>query len=216
MKKLNFIFLCIAVICTCAMLMSSFSVYGSWIYYADTVPFGYTVLKKMGEFEYAPEEVLPGGSESNQEVELGGNHFALIDLILNEKDKGYGLNINNSVIIHQYLKKQSVVYSNQKVSGGNLKFILDPKNNTHGLYYCVQKVTDTEYNVYTFSFYDMDQAKGTNTEIQVYKTVLVKTNKWNATKSYIGYAKVRTLTTLGVSADPNTIPYSVDIATWRT
>ncbi len=216
MKKLELIFLCVIIVCASAILMSSFSIYGAWIYYADTVPLSYTVHKSMGSFDYTPEEVLPGGSDNDQEVEIGGNHFVLVDLILNENDKGYGLNINDSVVLHQYLKRQSVVYSNQKVSGGNLKFILDPHSNTHGLYYCVEKVTETEYNAYTFSFYDMDQVKGTDEEIQVYKTVLVKTDKWNSTKSYFGYAKVRTLTTLGVNADPNTIPYSIDVKTWHT
>lgn len=99
-------------------------------------------------FEYPPEEILPGGEM--EDAELGESHFALIDLILNERDKGYGLNYSNNVVLHRYLKNQPVVYSNQKVSGGNLKFILDPKNNTHGLYYCIEKVSDTEYYIYLF------------------------------------------------------------------
>ena len=40
-------------------------------------------------FEYPPEQILPGGD--TQEAPLGQNHLALIELILNERDKGYGL-----------------------------------------------------------------------------------------------------------------------------
>ena len=96
----------------------------------------------LRDFEFAPEQILPGGEV--EDAELGESHFKLIDLILNEDDKGYGLNINDNVLIHRYLERERVVYSNQKISGGNLKHILDPQNNTHGLYYCVEKISDTE------------------------------------------------------------------------
>ena len=216
MKKIKLVFTCVILLCSLAMMCSSFSIYGDWIYYADVIPMGYTVYHHLGVFEYKPEEVLPGGEENNQEISLGGNHYILVDLILNENDKGYGLNINNNVVIHNYLKREPVVYSNQKVSGGNLKFILDPKSNTHDLYYCVEKVTDTNYNAYTFSSTEMDNVKNTSAEITVYKTVLIKTDIWRATTSFLGYAKTASLASLGANADPNTIPYSIDINTWHS
>ena len=176
------------------------------------------VQEQMGivlmDFEFAPEQLLPGGEV--EEAELGESHFKLIDLILNEDDKGYGLNINNNVLIHQYLRKNKVVYSNQKISGGNLKHILDPQNNTHGLYYCVEKISDTEYYCYTFETDDLELYGGTNGEIVAYRTLLVKTDIWRATSSAYGYATVRRLTYLGPSADPNAIPYSIDVTTWHT
>ena len=165
-------------------------------------------------FEYTAEEILPGGEL--EEAPLGENHFALIDRILNEKDKSYGLNINNNVLLHTYLRRQKVVYSNQKVSGGNLKFILDPKNNTHGLYYCLEKVSDTEYYAYTFSTNELSTASGSSIEIVAYRTTLLKTDKWRPTTSYQGYAKTKSLRDLGESADPNTIGYSIDVSTWHT
>ncbi len=164
-------------------------------------------------FEYKPEEILPGGD--SEKPEIGQNHLALIDLILNERDKGYGLNINNNVVLHRYLRNDGVVYSNQKVTGGNLKFILDPSNNTHGLYYCVEYVSSTLYYAYTFSTVALNDAGGTEAEIAVYRTILEKTDKWNATLSYYGYAKVEELSDLGASADPKSIPYSIDVSTWR-
>ena len=166
------------------------------------------------DFEFAPEQLLPGGEV--EDAELGESHFKLIDLVLNEDDKGYGLNINNNVLIHQYLRNNKVVYSNQKISGGNLKHILDPANNTHGLYYCIEKISDTEYYCYTFETDDLELNGGTNGEIVAYRTLLVKTDIWRATTSAYGYATVRHLTYFGPSADPKAIPYSIDVTTWHT
>ena len=189
-------------------------VYATWTYsQLPPSPAEQTMGLSLMVFEYPPEQILPGGD--TQEAPLGQNHLALIELILNERDKGYGLNIKDNVVLHQYLKRQPVVYSNQKVSGGNLKFILDPKNNTHGLYYCLEKVSDTEYYAYTFSTDALSTASGTNLEIEAYRTTLLKTDKWRATTSYVGYAKVERLSDLGVSADPNTISYSIDVSTWH-
>jgi len=199
----------------CLMLvLSTGGVYATWLY-AEGSPqdVEQTMGLSLAMFEYKPEEILPGGEM--EEAELGGDHFGLIDLILNERDKGYGLNISNNVVLHRYLKNQKVVYSNQKVSGGNLKFILDPKNNTHGLYYCLEKVSDTEYYAYTFSTDALSTASGSSTEIVAYRTTLLKTDKWRATVSYKGYALTKSLSDLGESADPNTINYSIDVTTWH-
>lgn len=196
------------------MIVSVGGVCATWMFAdeaaaPDAKSMGFT----LSVFDYAPEEILPGGEMI--ESEIGENHFALIDLVLNEKSKGYGLNISNNVVLHKYIKNQGVVYSNQKVSGGNLKFILDAKNNTHGLYYCVEKVSDTEYYAYTFSTELLGTIGGTDAEIVVYRTILEKTDKWRATKSYLGYAKTKSLSDLGVSADPNSIPFSIDVSTWH-
>lgn len=189
-------------------------VYATWAFADEAMtPVAESMGFDLSVFEYTPEEVLPGGDIVDSEI--GENHLALIDLILNEKDKGYGLNISNNVVLNKYIKNQGVAYSNQKVSGGNLKFILDPKNNTHGLYYCVEKVSDTLYYAYTFSAEILGTIGGSNTEMVVYRTTLEKTDKWRATTSYLGYAKTKSLGDLGVSADPNTIPFSIDVETWH-
>lgn len=166
------------------------------------------------DFQYDPEQLLPGGVV--EDAVVGGNHYVLIDLVLNEDNKGYGLNINDNVLIHQYLQNNRVIYSNQKISGGNLKHILDAQNNTHGLYYCIQKISDTEYYCFTFSTSDLLLYEGSNLEIEAYRTRLVKTDIWRATTSAYGHATVRRLTDLGPSADPKSIPYSIDVTTWHT
>ena len=198
----------------CFVLLSIGGAYATW-HYAMLPPLSVekTAGVSISVFEYAPEEILPGGE--SQEAELGQNHLLLIDLILNERDKGYGLNYSNNGILHKYLNSQGVVYSNQKVSGGNLKFILDPKNNTHNLYYCLEKISNTEYYIYTFSTAQLSSYGGSELEFEVYRTTAVKTDKWRATVSFLGYAQTKSLRDLDVSADPNTIPYSIDVTTWR-
>lgn len=195
-------------------VITTTGVFATWKYATESpAPVQHDVSVSLMVFNYPPGEILPGGD--NEEAELGSDHYYLIDLILNEDSKGYGLNINDNVLLHQYLNQEEVVYSNQKISGGNLKFIIDPKNNTHKLYYCIQKISNTEYHSFTFSVDDLSTASGSNNEIVAYKTILEKTDIWRATKSYSGYAKVKSLTEFGVSADPNTISYSIDVATWH-
>ena len=211
MRKKKFllsIFLC--------MGLSIGGVYATWRF-ADKSPRAEEsiVAITMGEFSFKPEEVLPGGGETNPVVTPGENHYKLLDLVLNEDDKGYGLNINDNVLLHQYLRRKGIIYSNQKVSGGNLKFILDAKNNTHGLYYCLEKVSDTEYYCYTFSVEDLRKYAGTTMEILAYRTILVKTDIWRATITYIGTAPIKSLSALGESADSNTIGFSIDVRFWH-
>ena len=198
----------------CALLLSIGGVYASWMY-ADLPSDSkeQAVEISLVEFEYPPEEILPGGD--NEEAELGQNHYSLIDLILNERDKGYGLNYSSNPIMLRLLRDSDVVFSNQKISGGNLKFLLDAKNNTHGLYYCVQKVNDTTLYVYTFSTDDLLAYGGSSTYITAYRTTLIKTDRWNATVSYKGHALTKTLRAMGESADSNALSYSIDVTTWH-
>ena len=51
----------------------------------------------LQEFEYTPDEVLPGGDQNDQEVEVGQNHNSLIDRIVNHVD--YGLNATKKPIV---------------------------------------------------------------------------------------------------------------------
>jgi len=195
------------------LLAAMGSVCATWYYAnlacdskADNIGVGINV------FDYPPEEVLPGGE--NEDPEIGQNHLALIELVLNDLD--YGLNNGSKKVLHDYLDDEGVVYSNQKVSGGNLRHLLNPTDNTHKMYYCLEKVSDAVYYVYTFSMDELSTAGGSSVEIVAYRTVLEKTDKWYATISYYGHALTRTLSALGTGADPNAIPYSIDMSTWHT
>ena len=196
------------------MLLSVGGVFATWKY-AEFSPDekSQEIGLSLSGFDYPPEQILPGGDTI--EAEIGENHNKLIELILWEDDKGYGLNINNNVLIHQYLRSHKVVYSNQKISGGNLKFILDPHNNTHGLYYCIEKIDNNLYYCYTFDINALSTASGTTEYITVYRTSLVKTDIWRALTSYEGIAQTKHLSDMGVSADSQSLKYSIDVTTWR-
>lgn len=200
------------------LLLTVGGVYATWTY-----TLGYTEPKSqelgvsLSVFDYPPDEILPGGDQNDEPVTPGANHFALIDLILNESNKGYGLNYSDNVLLHQYLRSDRVIYSNQNVQGGNLKFLLDDKNNTQGLYYCIKWVSDTEYHVFTFSKDDLATAGGSAVEIAAYKTILKKNTKWEATTSYLGYALTYSLYDLDVEPGQQAdIHYSIDMEQWHT
>ena len=198
------------------LALSVGGVYAGWLYADEPIESQEGAMGvNISVFDYTPEEILPGG-----DVEIpnaGQNHHALIELILNESQKGYGLNYSDNVVLHKYVKQQGVVYSNQKVSGGNLKFILDAKNNTHGLYYCVEWVSSTMYYTYTFSTDELTMHAGTQTEIVAYRTVfVVESGKWIATTSHYGKVLTRPLSYFDVSADPNSVPFSIDVSTWHS
>ena len=202
----------------------------TWLY-ADVMasPVSSDVGMTLGVFEYSPEEILPGGGGSEpgegegdepggnepEDVPIGENHYILINLILNHEDSKYGLNASDKAILHKYLEDQPIVFCNQKVSGGNLKHILNEQNNTDRLHYCLEKVSDTEYFAYTFSYQEMSLAAETSNEITVYRTTLVKTDIWRATTSFLGYSIVRNLSFFGVQSDNSGIPYSIDTSKWH-
>jgi len=194
-------------LCCLFLLASIGGVFATWYYAEDPAE---PVVDIMGitlsEFVWAPDEILP------TESEIGENHLALIELTLNENKKGYGLNYDKKNVLEGYLNQYGVVFSNQKTSGGNLKFVSDETNQ---LYYCIEKVSDTFYYAYTFSYNDLNMAIGTNTAIPVYRTVLEKTDKWRAPRSYFGYAQVKPLRDMGAENTSGTLAYSIDVATWN-
>lgn len=195
-----------AFLCSLFVLASVGGVFATWYYTYETTPNAQENLKvSLSEFEWKPDEILP------TESEIGENHLALIELILNENQKGYGLNYDNKHVLEGYLDKDGIVFSNQKVTGGNLKFVSDETNQ---LYYCVEKISDTMYYAYTFSFSDLNSVKGTATVMPVYRTVLEKTDKWRAPRSYFGYAQTKLLRAFGAQNTPGTLEYSIDVSTW--
>lgn len=195
-----------AFLCSLFVLASIGGVFATWYYTYETTPSVQENLSvSLSDFEWKPEEILP------TESEIGENHLALIELILNENNKGYGLNYDNKHVLEGYLDKYGLVFSNQKVSGGNLKFVSDETNQ---LYYCVEKISETMYYAYTFSFSDLNSVKGTATAMPVYRTVLEKTDIWRAPRSYFGYAQTKLLRAFGAENTPGTLEYSIDVSTW--
>ncbi len=193
-------------LCSLFVFASIGGVFATWHYAYDTVANANADMSvALSEFEWKPDEILP------TESEIGENHLALIELILNENQKGYGLNYDNKQVLEKYLENYGIVFSNQKVTGGNIKFVSDETNQ---LYYCVEKITDTMYYAYTFSFSDLNAVKGTTQVMTVYRTILEKTDIWRAPRSYFGYAQTKLLRDFGAENVPGTLAYSVDVGTW--
>ena len=168
MKNLKKVFL----IATLLVMVSIGSVSASWFYYLEPTPVSQgQVGIGMGMFEYAPEEVLPGDKEA---TELHENHYNLITNIVSHVD--YGLNANKKPIVRKLLEDGAgVVYSNQNVSGGNLKHMMLDSSDVESLMFAVAYYTDTEYHAYTFSSAKVKSGLE-GTVIDVYKTIIVKEN----------------------------------------
>jgi len=193
-------------LCSLLLLASVGGVFADWYYShktAENVMEDFSI--SLSEFEWEPDQILP--TESG----IGENHLALIELILNESNKGYGLNYDNKHVLEGYLNDYGIVFSNQKVTGRNLKFVSDETNQ---LYYCVEKISDTMYYAYTFSYNDLNSANDTDTVMPVYRTVLEKTDIWRAPRSYFGYAQTKLLRDFGAENVPGTLEYSIDVSTW--
>lgn len=156
-------------------------------------------------FDYSPSEVLPGGE--NVTASLGENHLKLINNLLNQKD--YGLNATKKPIIHELLQNpHDMVYSDQHVTSGHLKFLMPSfSSETEALYFVIMMTSETEYVAYTLL--DADRNLPLGTEVLTYKTLLKnKDGKWEATTSYVGYAKVN-------DPDDESIHRAIDVTTWR-
>ena len=157
--------------------------------------------KEFIEFYYKPEEILPSGGNATQ---LHENHLNLIKNIVDHID--YGLNATKKPLVRELLEDGAgVVYSNQNVSGGNLKHMLLGSSDVENLMFAVEYVSDTEYNAYTFSGNDADY-DNVDEYITVYKTQIVKgeNNKWTSVRSFQGKAQVGRMHSGGLSINVKT------------
>lgn len=197
-------FLCVAVFIV--MIFSTFGAYAMWTYTGPVDDTQDSVQISLGIFEYKPEEVLPGDDNA---TELHENHNNLVISVVDHTS--YGLNATKKPIIRNLLEDGAgIVYSNQNVSGGNLKHMMTSSSDVEKLMFCVQYVTDTEYHTYTFADTYVKR-ENVGLEIQVYKTVMEKqNNKWVATKSYAGKAKVAV-----VYSSSGGQLISIDVTTWK-
>ena len=218
MVALNLRFFRAAALLLCLVMMLTVSgVYAIWVYPEIPLPpISDALGLDMGIFEYAPEEILPGGDANDGTVTPGESHLGLMGLVLNEATN-FGLNLGDKSVIHSNLQTRTVLFCNQNASGKNLKHLLNNKDNTYGLYFCVEKVTDTMYYLYSFALSDLPDMGGHLGEISVYKTVMEKTDIWRGTVSYLGHAQVKGLTEMGASPlnDKDTSVYSIDVTTWH-
>ena len=194
----------LALLCAVTLLITVPGVFATWLYAGGSIDdIAAAIDLSIKEFEYAPEEIVPTGPEAP----VGEDHLALIEMILWEAS--YGLNATKKPIMHQRLENPGdVLYCDEKVQGGNLKHLMiDGLSESERLYFVMQKVKDGEYNAYTMRYVDI-RYKAIGTEIEVYKTVMIRDEKgvWDAVRSYKGFAKVN---------DPSIVSYGIDVTTFR-
>lgn len=191
--------------CLCLFLLLSCSgVYATWMYAEMPLYQQQAAMPlAMNSFEYAPQDIVPGGSI---DAPVGENHLALIEKILNEAS--YGLNATKKPIIHNVLESPGdVIYCSQNVQGGNLKHLMiDGVSAANKLYFVITKISDTEYHTFTFLYSDLNYIAGT--EIPVYKTLMIKGENgvWTAPRSYRGYAKIN---------NPKQVSKGIDVTSYR-
>ena len=203
-KRLSVIVVFIIVV---ASLFATTNVYAFWSYTEPVGESSYLMGSVgMGEFIFTPEEVLPGDKEATS---LGENHLNLVNNIVSHVD--YGLNATKKPIVRKLLEDGvPVVYCDQNVSGGNLKHMMIGSNDVDSLMFCVEYVTATEYNAYTFSG-NLVERPNVGVIIDVYKTVIVKNGtRWTADRSYLGKAEIAV-----VYASSGEQLLSIDQKTWK-
>ena len=199
MKKLSFKFFIIGMLAITAFTPGLFATFDySFLPVEDK---NIQINNSLTEFYYKPEEILPGDDDA---TELHENHYNLIVNIVDHAS--YGLNSDSKPIVRNLLlSTKGLVYSGQKVSGGNLKHMLLNTNDVEKLAFVVEYVSDTEFAAYTFSGV---QATYDNMDnfIEVYKTqILYENGEWEAVRSFMGKAKV---------FRPGVVSVSIDVTTW--
>ena len=200
MKKFSYIFLSLIVGVLGVFAFSFNSVNAKWFYGASMPVEGLLISYKLEDFYWEGSGVLP------EDEEHGENHIELLQNIIN--DSRYGLNSTSNTLLHNYLEKiGDILYSEQQVSGGNLKHLMIDGTGAYALLFQIEFVSETEYNVYTYKQEDTEDYKiGEN--IEVYFTKVSKVNgKWDGVKTEIGVAKL-------CETNNKKVPRAVDTSTW--
>ena len=202
MKKVSYFFLSSLMIVLAVCTFSFSSVNAKWFYGASLPVESISTSYKLVDFYWEGSGNLPG---DEQDTEYGENHMELLQKVIN--DLRYGLNAEHS-ILHNYLEEMGdILYSEQQVSGGNLKHLMIDGTGAYALLFQIEFVSETEYNVYTYKQEDTEDYKiGEN--IEVYFTKVSKINgKWDGVKTEIGVAKL-------CETNNKKVPRAVDTSTW--
>ena len=184
---------------TACVLLSSFGgAYATWRFAenpAESTSGSQSIT--LSEFVWQPEEILPS-------VTPGQNFLDLYGSILNNVKAG--LNSDKGVLENAVNKSNTgLVHCSQNVQGGNLKHLFITQE-TRELEFLMEHVSDTNYNLYIYREVDTNGAMGV-TRIEVYKTILVKTNgTWDGEETQLGHATLQYF--------PNTNVRAIDVSTW--
>ena len=200
----------LALIMVIASLLSVGGVSAQWIYLDANANLDISeeLDLTLSQYEFAPEEVLP-----DKEAELGQNHYQLVNNIVNHVT--YGLNADGKKSIVKKLLLEDnvgVVYSEQQVSGGNLKKMLVQDSSSDLVQFAVAYQNYDFLIAYTFlDTYLTSSNANSGKIIEVYKTEIIydtTQGKWIATRSYLGTAPVKRVTA------SNKQIISIDVTKW--
>ena len=202
MFKMKIVALC----CLGVVFAGVGGVYGTWKYAIEPSQSEQQSLSTgLNEFYWTPEEVLPD-LES-----IGKSHLDLINSIIN--DRSQGLNNKNSPLNGAIAKRIKLgkddIGSMGNIQGGNLKHIFTTSE-TRALEFVIEFISDTDYNIYTFTDDDLDTADGVGVRIPVYRTKCLKVNGvWESQYSEYGDAL-----TVMYDADNGKSSMSINEKTW--
>ncbi len=166
----------------CVIIFGTMAVQATWVYGLPVESVFENLLISMAEFDYKPEEVLPG-TEEDSKFEI--NHQSLLEEILNNSKYG----VNKSSVIPSNLPDYNDIlhgYEN-KIGGGNMNNIPNAGNLGFTIT-CVRENDEiVAYYLYTFDeFSSYTAGKG----LKVYRTLIEKnenTGKWEGVSSKEGY-----------------------------
>ena len=179
-----------------ALLLSIGGVNAQWFYFDTTanLDISQELEYTLSEYQFGPEVVLP-----DKEAALGENHHAVVTNVTDHIS--YGLNADGKKSIVKKLifeEGYRVVYSQQKVSNGNLKQMLVSGDGSGKVQFAVAYQSYDCLITYTFLDTYLDSESASQGKlIDVYKTETVydlTQEKWIAARSYLGTAPVKRIT----------------------
>lgn len=200
---------CISKIIAAFIVFISLSVggtYALWLYGYSATPSLSDKYVGVGEFYYAPEEVLPDTPEDDKNQV---NHMDIIwELLFNRK---MGLNCKDA--LGNAVDKARLLEYLETIQGGNLKHLIDSTDGGRNLGFVL--VYEDDDSFYAYTFYRLNLKSGSR--VEVYKTFFetnsdssIDVNKdgnmdeWIASKSILGNAVAQSYSGSQYTIEPNT------------
>ncbi len=155
-----------------------------------------------------------GSTGGDGSVAPGEDYMALILATLSNIKNSYGLNDpNKGSVLENAVKKDGIVYSSNKVSGGHIKHFASEERDTHNLDFMFEFSSETEYILYIWRIAEAtheDTVIG-ETEIAVYKQAYHKVgDEWIKSTTLAG----RSVTVQTKDNNSNTI-LAIDYENWQ-
>ena len=134
-------------------------VFATWLFAEDPATSArQSTSITLSEFVWQPEEILPSVTPGQNYLDL---HESILDNI-----KG-GLNSSKDTLENAVLRdRDGLLHSSQNVQGGNLSHLFITQE-TRELDFIVKYVTDTQFLVFMYKNYDVENGATGITKVQV-------------------------------------------------